>query len=165
MNIGIDVSKVRSAAEGPEFRLGSRMVYDDPDEGRKEYMYVEGTTAACVVGDVCIVLTDFSILKASATNAAPGTGQGALVGGAAAAIPIDGFGWVQVYGKGPVNTAASAAAYTALYVTATAGRVDDAATTGLEVIDGLTLGTATGGAAAVNEDGFYNFPTVGATAG
>ena len=97
------------------------------------------------------------------TSSAPGTGAGKRVGAAMAALADNEFGWFQVYGKGSVRTLASAAVGTELTSSATPGAVDDATTAGLEVINGLTLGTATGGAAATNADAYFNFPYVGRT--
>ncbi len=68
-----------------------------------------------------------------------------------------------MYGKGSLRTLASAAAGTELTSSATPGAVDDATTAGLEVINGLTLGTATGGSEATNTDAYFNFPYVGRT--
>jgi hypothetical protein len=80
----------------------------------------------------------------------------------AAAADNDWF-WIQIYGKGSARTLASAALGTELTSSATPGAVDDATTAGLEVINGLSLGTATGGAAATNADAYFNFPYVGRT--
>jgi hypothetical protein len=84
-------------------------------------------------------------------------------GAAQAAVADNEWFWIQVYGRGSIRTAASAAVGTELTSSATAGQVDDATTAGLEVINGLSLGTATGGSAATNADGYFNFPYVGRT--
>ena len=65
--------------------------------------------------------------------------------------------------RSSVRTLASAAKGTRLNSTGTAGAVDDDGTAGSEAIDGLVLGTATGGAAATNADAIFSYPTVGAT--
>ena len=73
------------------------------------------------------------------------------------------YGWFQIYGKGSCRTLASAAKGTKLNTTATAGALDDDATAGAETIDGLVLGTATGGAEATNADTILSYPCVGRT--
>ena len=73
------------------------------------------------------------------------------------------YGWLQIYGKGSARTLASAAKGTRLNSTSTDGALDDDGGTGAEAIDGLVLGTATGGEAATNADAMFSYPTVGAT--
>lgn len=163
MDIGLNTTAVRTSAEGPEFRVGTVMGLDDYDDGRKEFLYVNASEAITGLGYACVVDGDGTAEMLDNTSAAPGAHQSMRVGAAQAAIESGGYGWVQIYGKGSLRTAASAAAGTALNSTATAGQVDDDATAGAEVIDGLSLGTATGVAAAVNSDASFNYPQVGAT--
>lgn len=179
--IGINPTSVRTSAEGPEFKLGTLGWEGDAPtllatamgvtggsggapEGCKCFMYVRAD-AGGFTGAGYVVLIDSSSFEgdmADTTASAPGTGAGKSVGVAAAAVAASGYGWVQVYGQCVVRTAANAAAYTILNTTATAGQLDDDATAGSEVIDGLVLGVATGGAAAVTA-GFANWPVVGRT--
>ncbi|MCA1788686.1 MAG: hypothetical protein LC667_02195 [Thioalkalivibrio sp.] len=142
--IGIGPDQIRAADEVAAFRLGTRGSYDDPDDGCKEYIYVKATEAVTGLGYLCVIGSGFEAEMVDTTSSAPGTGQGFLVGAAQAAIAENGFGWLQVQGKGSLRTLASAAAGTALTSSATPGAVDDATTAGLEVINGLALGTATG---------------------
>jgi hypothetical protein len=93
------------------------------------------------------------------TSSAPGAGVGKRVGAAQAVVADNEWFWIQVYGRGSIRTLASAAVGTALNSTGTAGAVDDSGS-GFEVISGITLGTATGGAEATNADGYFNFPFV-----
>lgn len=159
---GIDPTAVRTSAEGPEFVVGTRAAQQD-ENGYKEYMYVLADEAITGAGYVCVVDTDFSSEMADTTSTAGGAGQGKPVGLAMAAIASGGYGWLQIYGPCSVRTLASAAANTQLTSSATPGAVDDATTAGLEVIDGLSVGTATGGAEATNTDGFAHYPVVGRT--
>lgn len=168
--IGIDPTKVRTQAEGPEVRLGTRMRWSDNDnpdfstpEGDKEFIYVQAGEAITARGYVCLIDSAFVAEMVDTTSTAPGAGAGRPVGVALAAIAANGYGWLQVLGKGPVRTLANAALGTELTCSATPGAVDDATTSGLEVIAGLSLGTATGGSAATNEDGYLNYPYVGRT--
>jgi hypothetical protein len=96
------------------------------------------------------------------TSTAPGTGQGRPVGVAATAIASGGFGWVQVLGNCSVRAAASCAAYTQLNTVATSGVIDDDATAGARVIEGLVLTTGPGGAEATAV-GYCQWPQVGRT--
>ena len=165
MTIGFDRTGVRTSAEGPEVRIGTRFMFDDQDsaEGQKEYMYVVTGEAVTAEGYLCVVDSAFVAEMADTTSTAPGAGAGRPVGAAQAAIASGGYGWIQIYGKGPIRTLVSAAVGTELTSSATPGAVDDATTAGLEVINGLSIGTATGGAEATNADGFFNYPIVGRT--
>jgi hypothetical protein len=164
-NIGFDRTAVRTSAEGPEVRIGTRFQVEDINtaEGSKEYMYVKAGEAITAEGYLCVVDSAFVAEMADTTSTAPGAGAGRPCGAAQAAIASGGYGWIQIFGKGPIRTLASAALGTELTCSATPGAVDDATTAGLEVIAGLSLGTATGGAQATNTDGFFNFPYVGRT--
>lgn len=162
-NIGIDVTAVRTDDEGPEFRVGTKFTYNDPIYGTKEYLYVEAGEAITALGYLCVVDSLCVAEMADTASTAPGAGAGMRCGAAQAAIGADGFGWLQIYGRGSLRTLASAAVGTELTCSATPGAVDDATTAGLEVINGLSLGTATGGAAATNADAYFNYPHVGRT--
>lgn len=132
-------------------------------EGTKVYMYVRADGA--ITGDGYVVNIDVSTFDAAmctTTTTAPGTGAGKPVGVAQVAFADNDYGWVQIYGQSSVRVSASAAAYTILNSTATAGQLDDDATASAEVIDGVILDVANGGAAAV-ANGFLNFPKVGRT--
>lgn len=159
---GISPTAVRTSAQGPEFAVGTRAAQQD-DGGYKEYIYVLADEAITAAGYVVIVDVDFSAEMADTTSTAPGTGAGKPAGVAMAAIASGGYGWLQIYGPCSVRTLASAAANTNLNSTATPGALDDDATAGAEVIDGLVVGTATGGAEATNTDGFASYPRVGRT--
>lgn len=162
--IGISPAKITAATAAPEFRLGTVAGYDDPDNGRKEYIYGRANGAITAAGYACVMATGFDFLMASTTTTAPGQqGPGSLVGVAMAALADNQYGWFQTYGKGSVRTLASAAKGTKLNTTATAGALDDDATAGSETIEGLVLGTATGGAEATNADAYLSYPVVGRT--
>ena len=161
--IGITPAKVTASTAVPEFRLGTRGGYDDPTDGYKEFMYVHAAEAITAAGYLCVVDSAFEAEMADTTSTAPGAGAGRPVGAAMAAIADNEYFWIQIYGKGSIRTLASAALGTELTSSATAGAVDDATTAGLEVINGLSLGTATGGAEATNTDGFFSYPYVGRT--
>ena len=104
----------------------------------------------------------FIASMSTTTTTAPGTGAGKIVGAARAAVAANGFGWLQIFGAGNVRVAASCAAYTLINSTATAGQLDDDASAGAEIIDGIVLDVANGGAAGVVA-GWFNWPKVGRT--
>lgn len=159
---GINPTNVRTSGEGPEFTPGT-IGWNMTSAGPKGYIYVQDSGAA-ITGDGYIALVDgsaFTAIMASTTTSAPGTGAGKLAGVARAAIAASGYGWLQIFGAGVVMTAGAAAAYTVLNTTATAGAIDDDATVGAEVIDGIVLDAATG--SATTGAAFINWPKVGRT--
>lgn len=156
---GIDPTKTSTTPEYDVGQIGAQINGD----GTKLYMYVQADGAITGAGYVCdIDVSTFDAVMSTTTTTAPGTGAGKPVGVARAAFADNEYGWLQIYGVGTVRVAASCAAYTILNSTATAGQIDDDATAGAEVIDGIILDTAAGGAAAVVA-GFLNFPKVGRT--
>lgn len=162
--MGIDPTAVRTSTEGPAFGLGQVAFNTTSSYGVKGYIYVQDSGSA-ITGDgyVCLVDgSDFTAVMASTTTSAPGTGAGKLAGVARAAIAASGYGWVQIFGAGTIRTLASCAAYTLINTTGTAGALDDDATASSEVIEGMVLDTATGGATA-NTAGFMNWPKVSRT--
>lgn len=159
---GIDPTNVRTSGQGPEFTPGT-IGWNMTSAGPKGYIYVQDSGAA-ITGDGYIALVDgsaFTAIMASTTTSAPGAGAGKLAGVARAAIAASGYGWLQIFGAGNIETAAAAGAYTILNTTATAGKLDDDATAGAEVIDGIVLDAAAGG--ATTAAAFINWPKVGRT--
>lgn len=162
--IGLMRDNVTGASATPEFRLGTVGGFDDPTNGYQEFVYGRASGAITGAGYVVVESSGFIFQHITTTNTAPGqNGHGARVGVAQAALANNQYGWFQVYGKGSLRTLASCARGTRLNTTATAGVVDDDGTAGARVINGLVLGTATGGAEATNADATLAYPTVGAT--
>jgi len=141
------------ATTSPTFKLGT-MAWDD---GGKAYVYVQADGAITGDGYVCSITNAFQA-KMTDTDVAATILQGNKVGVAEVAFADNEYGWLQVYGPCGIRTEQDAAANTKLASTADAGQVDDAAATGI-FINGMHLGTATGGADAVNTTGFLNWPT------
>ena len=160
--LGITASQVTAATAVPAFTVGTAACTNGSD-GTKYYLYVHAAEAITAAGYLCVVDSAGEAEMLDATSSAPGAGAGARVGAAQAAVADNEYFWIQIYGKGSARTLQSAAVGTELTSSATPGAVDDATTAGLEVINGLTLGTATGGAAATNADAYFNFPHVGRT--
>lgn len=164
--IGVDITDIDSP--NPTFTPGVRGGVADRTSGSaiKEYVYVQfAASTAFAVGDVVAISAAGVATPLTTTNSAPGQSVGRRVGAVVAAVSSSAtaqYGWVQVYGVGAVLANALAALNTQLNTTGTAGRVDDDATAGAEVIDGLSLNATVGGAAAVTA-AFLNYPYVGRT--
>lgn len=97
-----------------KYRLGTRV----KDSANNEYIYLQGV-ASTVVGDW--VTFD----EAHLTTRAVADGQG-RVAVAQAAVVASQFGWYMIYGTTSALTLASFADNGKVYLTATAGSVDDA---------------------------------------
>lgn len=157
--MGIDPTVTATTPEFTPGTLGANLT----SAGIKVYIYVQANGAITADGYVCdIDGSNFDAAMSTTTTTAPGTGAGKSVGVARAAFADNAYGWLQVYGPGLVRVAASAAAYTILNSTATAGQIDDDATAGAEVIDGIVLDAANGGSAGTAA-GWINWPKVGRT--
>lgn len=140
---------------GRGFAVGDRVeTYDG-----KVYVFVKLSTGG-VTGDgyVCSFGNDYLALMVD-TDTAGSILEGDWIGVAEGAGEADDYGWLQVYGACGIRTEQDALANKKLGPTADAGQLDDAAATGI-FINGAHLGTATGGADAVNTTGFLNFPTL-----
>lgn len=162
--IGISPTQITAATATPAFRLGTRGGYDNPTLGYQEFVYGRANGAVTGLGYLCLEATGFDFVMATLTTSAPGAqGPGSRAGAAQAALADNEYGWFQVYGKGSLRTAASAAIGTRLNTTATGGQVDDDGTAGSEQVLGIVLMTATGGAAATNADAMFSYPVVGVT--
>lgn len=160
--LGISEDDVVASTGTPAHAVGT-LGANTTSDGTKIYLYVHAAEAITGAGYMCVVDSDGEAEMLDTTSSAPGAGAGCRVGAAQTDVADNEWFWIQVYGKGSIRTLASAALGTELTSSATAGAVDDATTAGLEVINGLTLGTATGGAEATNTDGYFNFPYVGRT--
>lgn len=110
------------------------------DEG--EYMYVKFNGVATVGMPVLISSTRESIVCDSDNDA----NCGEMVGVALATSAADDFGWVKISGKTKIK-AGTVVAGASVFLTATAGTVDDAAVAGCQVL-GAQFETADGTPAA-----------------
>lgn len=137
----------------PPWELGTRLI----GASGKEYVYVQAN-GAITANDVVIMDESFQADQIDTTNSAGAVGDRAGV--APATFADDDYGWIQVYGACTVNVATSAAANTKLNTTATAGRVDDDATSGAETIFGLVTTAAEASNAAA---GMLTYPIIDAT--
>jgi hypothetical protein len=157
--IGITPSQVWTSTEIPPFRPGQRGKDDDGNE----YLFVQADASGVTQYYPAVVTTTaFVVDMIDTTNSAPGAQAGGIVCVPQVAIAASGYGWGLICGVGSVRTAASAAKGTLLNTTATAGQLDDDATAGAEVINGIALTAATGGAAA-STVAYLTYPNVGRT--
>ena len=148
-----------SSDEGNEFGVKTLGATMDGD-GTKLWEYVHAQEAITAGAAVLIHETGEAEMV-DTTSSAPAAGQGLAVGFATAAFADNEFGWVQRVGViSSILVGTSAAVHTALNSTATAGTLDDDATAGAEVINGVsTTAAESGGAAAAVLD----WPRVGRT--
>lgn len=164
--IGINPTQINLVAAVADFGVGDVGGFDDPTDGYKEFIYGMATAAITAAGYVCvegILNGNFSMITTANTAAGTLGGHGSRVGIAQAAIPINNFGWFQIYGRGSMRSAASNAIGTRQNTTATAGVLDDDGTAASRAINGIVLKTVVGGAEATAPDVRFSYPTVGAT--
>ena len=136
-----------------EFGLG-----DVVSDGKGNvFVYIQASEALTVNAAVLITEAAASEMVDTTSTA---SAFGDRVGVISVAFVISEFGWAQIYGTATVNVAASAAANVAINSTGTAGRLDDDATSGAEIITGIALTAAESSnlAAAI-----LNYPVVGGT--
>lgn len=134
-----------------KFPLGHRQ----RDVNGNEYMYCKGV-ASTVAEDVVVVNTvTYAIVRA--VDGGDKIGPVGLALGALDAATD--FGWVQIYGKGTADSA-TVATDKQLYLTSTAGRVDDADNAGDAVIGMVSLAADSTNSLSV----WLNYPHVNAGA-
>lgn len=110
--------------------------------GINEYVFVSASSA--IAANDCVAITN-AYAAAPVTKALADAGN--KIGVAQIAIASGSYGWVQTRGVGSVNVLASAASGAALYTTATAGKLDDTATS-QTLIESLKLTATNGGSTA-----------------
>lgn len=136
----------------PLFELGT-IVWA---RGGKCFVYCQA--AGAITGDGYVVTMDEAFQAALLTTSNDALGD--KIGVVDVAFADNEYGWVQVYGPCGIRTEQDAAANTRMAATSDAGQVDDASTVGTLYIEGMVLGTATGGADAVNTTGSLNWPAI-----
>ena len=151
---GFDVDQTTTTQE---FNLGTIAQNFNGDW----YQYVQADATGWSAGDVVIISEANVGDQATTTTSAPGTGQGLPVGVSVVDFAASEYGWIKRYGTVTnLNVGTSAAVHTILNTTATAGRLDDDATAGAEVIDGITTTAAEASNAAA---AILLWPKVGRT--
>lgn len=147
--VGVDLTVVDTTQE---WSLGTRAC--DNADGEFVYCSFAGTTTA-----KDFVSIDENHAAAALTTTGVAGEDGQPCGVCQATQTAASFGWVRI--KGPetgINVGSSCAANAACNTTATAGRIDDDATSGAFIIQNFVLTTAeTAGNAA---PGYLNYPNV-----
>lgn len=126
--------------DNPEHDLGTIAF----DKSGNKYIYLAGV-ASTVAGDVVAYDEDYATTRAGA-NAVGG------IAVALGAVIANKYGFYQIGGKATVNVATGFAADTAVYLTSTAGTIDDAAVAGDQIngaIGRSAIGTPASGQAYV----------------
>lgn len=135
-----DTDAVHTTLQHP---LGTRAV-----NGGNEYIYLQGVAST--------VATDWVTFdEAHLTTRAVANGQG-RVAIAMAAVVASSYGWYQIYGSATGNALAGFADNGSVYLTATAGSVDDADVAGDAVIGAIGRSAVSGGDATFE----LNYPVV-----
>lgn len=115
--------------------LGTKVRAADPTYGEGEFIYLKGV-ASTAVGDVVV----YDQYAGTTTRGVAGSRGPAAV--AMSANVASQYGWYQISGSAVVN-AATVLAGGNVYLTATAGTVDDAVVAG-DKVDGMRFKTADG---------------------
>lgn len=137
----IQAQQIAESSTTQRHPLGTRIRAFDPTYGEAEFIYLKGV-ASTAVGDV----VGYDIKNATTTRAVTTT-RGPLAVAMSANIANQ-YGWYCVYGAVPVNAAgATASVAIQLYMTATPGALDDAATAG-SAVTGISFMDAVSGAGA-----------------
>lgn len=122
------------------------------------FVYIQASEALTV--NAAVIITEAAQSEMVDTTSTA-SAFGDRVGIIGVAFDDNDFGWAQIYGEvTSVNVAASAAANVAINSTASAGRLDDDATSGAEIITGIAL---TSVAVSNISPAMLNYPVVGAT--
>lgn len=117
---GGSLTQIDSVAQNA---LGSRMV----DKDHNEYIYLKGV-ANVALGSVVVFDEAYETLLASATN---NIGQIAVALGA---VVADKYGWFQIGGKAVAKVLTAFADNSKVFLTATAGSVDDSGSAGDQLV-------------------------------
>lgn len=134
-----------------KYRLGTRKV----DVAGKMYVYLKGVSSL-VAED--LVIYDDAYTAVRAVDGGDKSGPCAVA--MAAVDAATEYGWFQIYGPGTVDCADTVAADKQLYLTSTAGRVDDADNAGDAIIGMMSTAAGSSNSLAV----WLNFPFVNAGA-
>jgi hypothetical protein len=128
--------RIEEASSTQQHPFGTRVEAQDTTYGAGEFVYVKGV-ANGAVGSV-VTYNPYTGVTALATTRSKG-----LVGVMMAALSsTTTYGWVQVSGAAVAKSATAAAGAT-VYLTATAGTVDDAVVAG-DIVYGANYATADG---------------------
>jgi hypothetical protein len=135
-NDGAGGQAITDVSTTQQHPLGQRIRAYDPTYGEGEFVYVKGVASAAV-NLLCTVnlYTGVTALTAARSKGLIGVFMSALVAST--------YGWVQVRGACPVALAGTVVAGSTVYLTATAGKADDAVVAG-DIVYGANFATADG---------------------
>jgi hypothetical protein len=114
--MGMDLTKVRTSTEGPEFKVGTLGMVVTPSGTFKKYKYVQYDTAsgavAAVAGNFAYYYAPGGVSAGSTTKVTSDLSDSAGVGAGVlqAVIPDEGYGWIQITGVATLTTALTAGA-------------------------------------------------------
>jgi hypothetical protein len=151
---GVDLERTTADAE---HAVGVEVALENG--GRAKYVQADGAITG--EGYVCVIDEDGQADMINTTNSASAFGQ--LVGVAQVAFADNEYGWLVIEGETNVRVAASCAANVAINTTGSDGVLDDDATSGAEVVDGIILTAADGGSGGNVVATINNKARVGAT--
>jgi hypothetical protein len=135
---GIDLDATNTTKE---FQLGTVVCGTDSSGSyAAEYMYVTSATAvtqyaACKIDDTYTIAEVTNTTAAATIPTLVGVPQIAMDGSSTAL-----YGWVVISGSGSIEAATTVVADVKVYTTATAGRTDDTASSGI-LLQGLSFTT------------------------
>ena len=132
-----------------KFRLGTRK----RSVNNKEFIYLSGVSSL-VAEDVVVFDESFATTRAIADEVGP------VAVAMAAVDATTEYGWFQIYGVATVDAATTVAADKQLFLTSTAGRVDDADVAGDAIIGMYSMAAAASNSMSV----WLNYPHVADTA-
>lgn len=139
MEQDINPQAINSSSTTQEVPLGKIIRAEDKDTtayGVGEFIYLKGVASTAVGSVVVYSSDDFSTALASANAVGP-------VATAMSACVANEFGWYQISGKGVAKVKASFADNGDVYLTSTAGSVDDADVAG-DYVQGMKGASAIG---------------------
>lgn len=152
----IGAQDIAEASTTQKHALGERIRAFDPTFGWGEFVYVKGV-ASLIVGSLA---TYKAIDGTTALPVARGKGT---VGVAMALFNLTTlFGWLQIYGTGVVAVNGAVVSGATVYLTATAGKVDDAVVAG-DIVYNANFASADGTPAANFAEINLHYPYVGDT--
>jgi hypothetical protein len=137
-NSTVGMQPISEASSTQNHPLGMEVTAKDITYGEGRFKYLKGV-ASTAPGDVVTYESDSGTTVRAVAAGATSNGPAAVAMSAADATTK--YGWYQVEGSGPVNTE-TVADNGVLYLTATAGKLDDVASAG-ELVDGIRAKAAT----------------------
>jgi hypothetical protein len=126
--------------------LGTRIKALDATLGEAEFIYLKGV-ASTAQGDAVV----YDLKDSSTTRVLDDTGVGPMAVAMSANVASQ-YGWYAIVGSVPVNAGTIAAKDTAVYLSGTAGQLDDGVVAGDLVVGALWGSVDTAGFAYVNLD-------------